>query len=124
PAREIRSSGNPLPQLERAMPTPRDLFRFVVPFGLLLCVAGPASAQVDAETLLDESGYGVARIYNASGDIVDVELELRHGSVTRDSVSLRERLDALVTPGRFHLAPGETQTVRLLVRERLAAGAV
>lgn len=105
----------------------RDLrrrLRFVQLLWVVLGLAGPAAAQVDAETLLDESGYGVARIHNASGDVVDVDVELRHGSVTRDSVSLRARLDGLVTPSRFHLAPGESQTIRILVRERLEPGSV
>jgi hypothetical protein len=110
--------------LERTMRDLRRRLRFVQLLWVVLGLAGPAAAQVDAETLLDESGYGVARIHNASGDVVDVDVELRHGSVTRDSVSLRARLDGLVTPSRFHLAPGETQTIRILVRERLAPGSV
>ena len=91
---------------------------------LLTLAARPATAQIDAETLLDGSGYGVARIHNASADIVDVAVELRHGTVSPEAVTLGDRLDALVSPASFHLAPGETQTVRILVRERLPADSV
>jgi P pilus assembly chaperone PapD len=87
----------------------------------LLCgiVAEPAAAQVAAETALDADGYGTARVRNASAEIVDVVVELRHGTVAESGIELGPRASAVVSPERFVLGPGETQTLRLLVRAPL-----
>lgn len=90
----------------------------------LLGGARPAAAQLDSETLLDSAGYATTLVHNRSPGIVDVEVELRHGSVTAERIELGDRVNALVSPGRFQLAPGESQVVRLLVRERLASDSV
>ena len=86
--------------------------------------AVPAEAQLSRETLVDDTGYGTTLIHNGSPDVLDVQVDLRHGTVTRDSITLGARADAVVSPGRFQLAPGESQVVRLLVREPLPADSV
>lgn len=96
---------------------------------LLVVVAAatfPASVrgQVSAETVLDADGYGSARVHNPSAEVVDVVVELRHGSVTTESIALGSAVNAVVSPPRFALGPGETQTLRLLVHERLARDSV
>ncbi|HLS47833.1 MAG TPA: hypothetical protein VK012_04895, partial [Gemmatimonadales bacterium] len=59
-----------------------------------------------------------------SAEVLDVEVELRHGAVTKERIDLGERVKAVVSPSRFQLAPGESQLVRLLLREPLAADSV
>lgn len=81
-------------------------------------------AQVSLETVLDADGYGSARVRNPSAEIVDVVIELRHGRVTPEEITLGAAVHAVVSPERFALAPGESQTLRLLVRERVARDAV
>lgn len=96
---------------------------------LLVAVCGltapsPVRAQVSLETVLDADGYGSARVRNPSAEIVDVVIELRHGRVTAEEIALGPAVNAVVSPERFALAPGESQTLRLLVRERVARDAV
>jgi P pilus assembly chaperone PapD len=91
---------------------------------ILAMAASQAGAQVSSETVLDSAGYATTMVQNGSAEVLDVEVELRHGAVTRDRIDLGERVEAVVSPSRFRLAPGESQLVRLLVREPLAADSV
>lgn len=91
---------------------------------MLALAASQAGAQVSSETVLDSTGYATTMVQNSSAEVVDVEVELRHGSVSRDRIDLGERVEAVVSPSRFRLAPGESQLVRLLLREPLAADSV
>ena len=79
----------------------------------------PADAQIAPETLLDARGYASTMVQNRGTDVVDVTVELRYGSVSEAGVQLGESVDALVSPAEFMLAPGDVQTVRILVREKL-----
>lgn len=96
------------------------------PHALLFLLLAPsaAAAQVSNETFLDSTGYATTMVQNQSPEIVDVEIELRHGTVSAKEVTLGEAVKAVVSPSRFQLAPGESQLVRLLVREPLAADSV
>lgn len=91
----------------------------LAPVLLATVLAAPAPAQVAAETALDADGYGTARVRNLSAEIVDVVVELRHGTVAESGIELGPKVSAVVSPERFVLGPGETQTLRLLVREPL-----
>jgi P pilus assembly chaperone PapD len=99
--------------------TRRWLGRLVLSASLGAVPAIPAAAQIAPETLLDSRGYASTMVQNRGADVVDVTVELRYGSVTHEGVDLGERVDALVTPAEFMLAPGDVQTVRILVREKL-----
>lgn len=91
---------------------------------VLAVAASQASAQVSSETVLDSTGYATTMVRNNSAEVLDVEVELRHGAVTKERIDLGERVKAVVSPSRFQLAPGESQLVRLLLREPLAADSV
>ena len=91
---------------------------------MLVSVPAAAAAQVNNETRLDSAGYATTLIQNSSPEIVDVEIELRHGSVSKEGVNLGETVNAVVSPSRFQLGPGESQLVRLLLREPLASDSV
>lgn len=84
----------------------------------------PAAAQIAPETHLDSRGYAATMLHNRGAEVLDVTVELRHGSVTNDKVELGEAVDALISPAAFKLAPDETQTIRILVREELPPGGV
>lgn len=98
--------------------------RLLLGVALLALAASPAGAQVSSETVLDSAGYATTMVQNGSAEVLDVDVELRHGTVTKDRIELGERVNAVVSPSRFRLAPGEAQLVRLLVREPLAADSV
>ena len=98
--------------------------RLLLGMALLALAASQASAQVSSETVLDSTGYGTTMVQNGSTEMLGVEVELRHGTVTKDRIELGERVNAVVSPSRFRLAPGEAQLVRLLLREPLAADSV
>jgi P pilus assembly chaperone PapD len=97
----------------------RWLGRLVLSASLGAALGAPASAQIAPETLLDSRGYATTMVQNRGTDVVDVTVELRYGSVTEAGVDLGDRVDALVSPAEFMLAPGDVQTVRILVREKL-----
>lgn len=91
---------------------------------LALLVAAPAvaAAQVESGTRLDAKGYGVTRVHNASPSIVDVAVELRRPGPADSALALGAAVQSMISPSRFHLAPGETQTVRILARETVEPG--
>lgn len=53
-----------------------------------------------------------------------VTIALHHGSVVGQQVVLEREVEALVAPATFTLAPGESQTVRIRVRETQSSGTV
>jgi len=57
-------------------------------------------------------------------ETLTVAIELRERFVAGGTVTVGRRVDALVSPATFVLAPGETQTVRLRLREPVAPGTV
>lgn len=102
----------------------RRLARCVLSVALGAAPWVPVAAQIAPETLLDSRGYASTMVQNRGADLVDVTVELRYGSVTEAGVRLGDRVDALVSPAEFMLAPGDVQTVRILVREKLAPAEV
>src|SRR5690606_662935 len=109
-----------LPQFRSKVIPPRSRrMRKLLGIVVLAMAASQASAQVSSETVLDSTGYATTMVQNGSAEVLDVEVELRHGSVTKERVELGERVPAVVSPSRFQLAPGESQLVRLLLREPL-----
>lgn len=102
----------------------RRLARLVLAAVLVAAPGLPAAAQIAPETLLDSRGYASTMVQNRGADLVDVTVELRYGSVTEAGVQLGDRVDALVSPAEFMLAPGDVQTVRILVREKLGPAEV
>lgn len=85
---------------------------------------GSLMAQSFSETLLDSAGYGTTIVSNHSPEMVDIVVELRHGWVSGDSIALAQPAVALVSPSQFELAPGESQLIRLLLREPLPSDSV
>src|SRR5690606_17328183 len=111
------------PDLRLSPPRSRRMRQALVMM-VLAVAASQASAQVSSETVLDSTGYATTMVRNNSAEVLDVEVELRHGAVTKERIDLGERVKAVVSPSRFQLAPGESQLVRLLLREPLAADSV
>lgn len=93
----------------------------VVLLGILLGLvvwAATAQGQVPLEARLSPEGHAVVLVRNPTASPWSVEAggvfeQLPDSGV----VILGRQLDALVTPGRFRLQPGESQIVRLIVRE-------
>ena len=82
----------------------------------LLLVAGVLAAQVDA--VLQLHGRDAAMtIANTTQKPLRVALTLYRDSTLTDSLRVR------ITPQTFVLAPGQSQTVRLRLREAVRAGA-
>ena len=71
-----------------------------------------------------KDGYAKTTLWNRSTELLRVSVEPRHGEVVDGNVQLGAPVDAIVSPRLFQFGPGETQTLRILVRERLAPGAV
>ncbi len=92
-------------------------------FAMLTVPAGVCWGQVQPVVELKD-GYAKTTLWNRSAELVRVSVELRHGEVVDGKVQLGSLVDAVVSPRVFQFGPGETQTLRILVRERVEAGAV
>jgi len=90
---------------------------------MLTVPAGVCWGQVQPVVELKD-GYAKTTLWNRSAELVRVSVELRHGEVVDGKVQLGSLVDAVVSPRVFQFGPGETQTLRILVRERVEAGAV
>lgn len=91
----------------------------------LALLAAPATAQVASVLTLGAAGEVTTLVRNPSVvEAVRVTIALHHGSVVDKQVVLEREVGALVAPATFTLTPGESQTVRIRVREAVPAGTV
>lgn len=89
-----------------------------------LAVSGaPIRAQVAAVTDM-KNDVATIEVRNPSAQTMSVEIALHHGTVVDDKLVLGDAVAAIVGPASFVLAPGTSQTVRALVRERVEPGTV
>jgi len=90
---------------------------------MLTVPAGVCRGQVQPVIELKD-GYAKTTLWNRSTERMRVSVELRHGEVVDGKVQLGSPVDAVVSPRVFQLGPGETQTLRILVRESFEPGTV
>jgi len=94
-------------------------------WGLVVGLTVRAHGQVPS-TLDVRAGQVTSTIVRNPSPVetLTVAIELRERFVAGGAVTVGRRIDALVSPATFVLAPGETQTVRLRLREPVASGTV
>lgn len=85
---------------------------------LLLAAAQCANGQVTMDTPL-VNDRATVMIRNSTLDSMQVEMEGLYWTTEREV-----RVDAIVGPSRFKLAPGQVQHVRIMVREPVEHGQV
>jgi hypothetical protein len=94
-------------------------------WGLVVGLTVRAHGQVPSTVHLRNGQVTSTIVRNPSPvETLTVAIELRERFVAGGTVTVGRRIDALVAPATFVLAPDETQTVRLRLRERVAPGVV
>jgi len=98
---------------------------FLLAAGLWATLATVLLGQVPSTVDLRNGQVASTIIRNPSPvETLTVAVELRERFVAGGRVTVGRAIDALVSPARFTLAPGEVQTVRLRLREPVAPGTV
>jgi P pilus assembly chaperone PapD len=105
-------------------PTTRWLLFALVVAWLLLILASALDAQVPPQIELRNGQVTTTIIRNPSQETLSVTVELRERHVAGSTVTTGREIQALVSPSLCTLAPGETQTVRIRLREAVASGTV
>ena len=136
PARPVtRTRALPPFEREESLRAARGIFNgllLAIPlWGLIILAvlaftARPAHGQVAIEVPLS-NGAGTTFIRNSSRHTQQVTVALHHGHVATQAdgaryVALEREVVALVAPAAFVLRPGESQIVRLKLREAVALG--
>lgn len=83
----------------------------------------PLLLQV-ASVLTLTSGEATTLVRNSSSERQEVTVALHHATQTGSQVTLGREVAVLVAPSTFTLAPRESQTIRIRLREQVPPGTV